>query len=82
MLLIGVPTFPPQTGHRALGIVMLPGLRRVPDRMGWGGMWYGNAPTSRVFNDGNTKLGEFGAAVEASTFMLQPWKVHGWIFAE
>jgi hypothetical protein len=36
---------------------------------GWGGVWYGNAPTSRIFNDGNTKIDEFGSPVEASSFV-------------
>lgn len=36
---------------------------------GWGGIWYGNAPANRVFNDGNTKLDELGSPVEARSFV-------------
>jgi len=36
---------------------------------GWGGVWYGNAPIRRIFNDGNTKIDEFGSPVEARSFI-------------
>lgn len=36
---------------------------------GWGGVWHGNIPTSRYFNDGNTKLDELGAPLEARSFV-------------
>ena len=36
---------------------------------GWGGVWHGNTPTGRAFNDGNTKLDESGSPVEASSFI-------------
>jgi hypothetical protein len=32
---------------------------------GWGGVWHGNLPTSRVWNDGNTRLDATGLPVEA-----------------
>jgi hypothetical protein len=36
---------------------------------GWGGVWHGNVKTSRVFEDGNTKLDEFGSPLEARSFI-------------
>jgi hypothetical protein len=32
---------------------------------GWGGVWHGNLPTSRSWNDGNTRLDADGLPVEA-----------------